>query len=322
MKTAKKSTGLVLGKFMPLTLGHQYLIDFARNYVDELILVIGIRETDPIPGKIRIQWLKEMYPGVQIIRVNDKNPEESHPKYWEIWKKTMSQALPYVPNYLFASEDYGVKLAEKLGMEYIPVDHARSIVPISASKVRENPMKYWQYIPQVVRPYFVKRVCVFGPESTGKSTLTKDLARHFKSVYCEEYARPFLEFKAKDIIYSDIEKIARGHQASESALEKQANKILFSDTDLLTTVICSEIYFGKYPKWIYKEAERKEYDLYLVTSPDVPWVEDAVRYFPKRKHFFNRCIAELKKRKRRYAVISGGWDERLQKAISEVEKIL
>lgn len=322
MKKGRK-TGLVLGKFLPPHLGHKYLIDFARNYVDELLLVVGTKPDDKIPGNVRVSWMKEMFPDVRVIQVNDRNPAASDPRYWETWEKTLRKSLPYIPNYFFASEDYGWKLSEILDMQYIPVDHHRRLVPISASKIWSNPLKYWKYIPDNVKPHFLKRVCIFGPESTGKTTLTRKLARYFKTVYCDEYARGLLEFSDGNVKYSDIAKIARGHRASEEALALQANKILFSDTDIITTIIWSKVLFGKVPSWIEREVKNRSYDLYLLLDIDVPWLKDNQRYLPnKRKWFMNLCIKELKKYGRKYVVISGGWDKRYKKAVGEVKKIL
>lgn len=319
----KRKTGLVLGKFLPPHMGHKYVIDFARNYVDELIIVVGIRPEDPIPGELRIAWMKEMFPDCQIIKVVDENPEENHPDFWKTWEKTLRKALPYIPEYFFASENYGWKLSEILGMTYIPVDHHRRLVPVSGSKIRENPMKYWKYIPEVVRPYFVKRVCIFGPESTGKTTLTRKLAKHFKTVFCDEYARGLLEFCHGDVKYNHIDTIARGHKASEEALARQSNKILFSDTDIITTIIWSRVLFKKVPAWLDGEVKNRKYDLYLLMDVDVPWVADEQRYLPtRRKWFLNLCIKELKKYKRNYVLVGGNWDERFNKSVSEVEKIL
>lgn len=321
----RMKTGLVLGRFIPPHLGHQYLIDFAQNYVDELLLIVGTRPDDLIVGELRLSWLKEMAPRARIIHVNDENPSEIHPRYWQIWEQTLRAALPYIPDYIFASEDYGWKLAELLGMQYIPVNHQRTLVPVSGTLLRSNPMQYWRYLPPVVRPYFVKRVCIHGPESTGKSTLAIDLARHFQTVFVEEYARGLLDFKNGQCDYEDIEKIARGHRASEEALARQANKVLFSDTGLITTIVWSNVLFGTCPAWIYEAADAMTYDLYLVTDIDVPWVDDNQRYFSdaaQRQEFLDLCIQALEERNHPYVMISGTWEERLAKAIQAVEGLL
>lgn len=318
------TTGLVLGRFLPPHLGHQYLIDFAQHYVDELLLVVGTRPTDVIPGELRLNWLKEMAPRARIIHVNDENPEETHPQYWQIWENTLRAALPFIPDYIFASEDYGWKLAELLEMEYIPVNHPRTLVPISATQIRADPLRYWHYLPPVVRPYYVKRVCIYGPESTGKSTLTIDLARHFETVYVEEYARGLLDFQnglCKDL--GDIERIARGHRASTLALARQAKRVLFCDTDLLTTTVWSNALFGTCPAWLYKAADAMSYDLYLVLDIDVPWVDDSQRFFKEeRQEFMNLCLQALEQRKHPYMLIRGTWEERFSQAVQAVEKLL
>jgi len=103
-------------------------------------------------------------------------------------------------------------------------------------------MKHWEFLPQAVRPYFVKRVCVFGPESTGKSTLARDLARHFGTVYAWEYARPMLDPQGGECRgVDDIVRIVRGQVATENALARQANRVLICDTDVLTSTIWSDV---------------------------------------------------------------------------------
>ena len=315
-------TGLVFGRFLVPHLGHQYLFDFAQNYADELWLIIVTRSTDPIAAELRLSWLKEMAPKAQIIQLNDENLAATQPDFGQAWEQTLRSTLPYVPDYLFASEEYGWTLAELLGMQYVPVNHAKTLVPISATLLRSDPMKYWQYLPPVVRPYFVKRVCIYGPESTGKTTLAIDLAQHYQTKFVEEYARGLLENKNGQCDYEDLEKIARGQRASEMALARQANRLLFSDTDLLTTTVWSNVLFGTCPEWLYEAANVMTYDLYLVTDIDVPWIDDNQRYlFDIRREFLDLCVQALEERNRPYVMISGTWEERFSKAVQAVEKL-
>ena len=324
-KYRENTTGMVLGKFMPPHMGHKYLIDFARNYVENLTVLVGTLISEPIPGDLRHRWVKELFPDVNVLHLTDENPQypEEHPDFWQIWHDSIRRLIPSGPDYVFASEDYGWKLAEILGAEFVPVDVGREIVPISGTAVRDNPYENWQYIPECVKPYFVKRVCIFGPESTGKSTLTKRLAEHFHTVYVSEYARIVIEANDGRCCIEDIEKIARGQIASEDALVRQANRLLFCDTDLLTTTIWSRELFGKCPKWVEESANERKYDLYLLLDVDVPWVDDIVRYLPEaRKSFFDECEAVLKKCQANYVVIAGSWSERFEKSCLEVEKLI
>jgi NadR type nicotinamide-nucleotide adenylyltransferase len=320
-----RTTGLIIGKFMPPHQGHKYLVDFARNYVDELTILMCSTTSESISGELRYKWMKEMFPDVKIVHVTDENPQESrdHPDFWNIWKDSIECALPEGADYLFASEDYGSKLADILNMKYIPVDPARQIVPVSGTMIRENPLENWKYIPEEVRSYFVKKVCVVGPESTGKSTLTKQLAKHFDTVYVSEYARTLLDKKDGICEYSDIEFIAIGQMASEDAIARQANKVMFCDTDLITTTIWSEILFGKCPDRIYAEADKRKYDLYLLLDVDVPFVSDKQRYGgTERQLTVEHCKKELESRGRKYIVINGSWKERFDKYVGEIEKVL
>ncbi|MBN1944520.1 MAG: AAA family ATPase [Bradymonadales bacterium] len=321
----KRGSGLILGKFLPPHLGHQYLVDFARAYVDRLTVVVGTLQSEPIDGSLRHRWMCEICPGATVIHLTDENPQqpEDHPDFWRIWQESLLRVVPERPDYLFASEPYGFRLAEVLGARYVPVDHARALVPVSSSAIRQDPMAYFDYLPAPVRPYFVRRICIVGPESTGKTVLARRLAEAYRTTWVAEYARPLLELKDNRCDPEDIERIARGHLASEAALARQANRVIFCDTDLMTTTFWSDLLFGSCPGWIRREARRQRYCLTLLTDADAPWVDDPQRYFPERRaEFFERCRRELEALGRRYTVIGGSWDERYAAACRAVDAVI
>jgi NadR type nicotinamide-nucleotide adenylyltransferase len=131
-----------------------------------------------------------------------------------------------------------------------------------------------------------------------------------------------LEAQAGRIGLEDIELIARGQQASEDALAREANRILFCDTDLLATRVWSETLFGSCPDWIATAARERRYPLTLLCDVDVPFVPDPVRYLPNaRQAFFERAEAALRASDRRYVRISGDWESRFQTAVSAVESL-
>jgi NadR type nicotinamide-nucleotide adenylyltransferase len=184
-------------------------------------------------------------------------------------------------------------------------------------------MANWDYLARCVRPYFAKRVCVFGPESTGKSTLTRRLADHFRTTFVPEYARTLLEFQCGAVTASDMEPIARGQAASEEALARSARRVLLCDTDALTTVIWSEALFGSAPEYVRALAANRTYDLTLLCDVDVPWVADPVRYRPAdRDQFFSRCRAAFEEHRRPYVVIRGDWESRFRSAVAAVEGVI
>lgn len=316
---------MILGKFMPPHAGHVYCIEFARRFVDRLTVLVCSIEAEPIPGAMRFEWVKELFPECDVIHVTDENPQEpsDHEDFWPIWKETIRRRLPTGPDYVFASEEYGQPLAELLESKFIPVDIGREVVPISGTEIRERPLMHWNYLPVPVKPYYVKRVSIFGPESTGKTTLARRLAQHFQTVWVPEFARGLLDLKGGHCDVEDIPLIARGQRAATEALARQANRVLFCDTDVTTTTIWSDVLFATIPDWIAEEAVRESFDLTLLLDVDVPWVDDEQRFLPHlRQEFFARCEAALIENGRRYHVIRGDWDQRFEEAVALVSRLL
>lgn len=317
------TTGMLLGKFLPPHLGHVFLGEFAARYADRLTVVVCSLNREPIPGEVRFRWMRELFPFENVVHLTDELPQEpaEHPDFWNLWRTALQRVLPTKPDFVFASEQYGWRLAEELGACFVPVNIARDAVPVSGTAIRTDPATNWPFIPRCVRPYFVKRVCVFGPESTGKTTLCRKLADHFRTAWVPEYARTLLEARVGEVRFEDMEMIVRGQIASEEALARNANRVLFTDTDPLATLIWSDVLFGRISEVVNAAATRAA-DLYLLCAPDVPWVADAVRYLPDGgRAFFERCERELRARGRNYVVIRGSWEERFAAAVAEVGRI-
>lgn len=317
--------GMVLGKFLPPHRGHQYLVDVARGYADDLTVVVGTLAKEPIPGALRFAWMQELFPRCRVVHLTDENPQDpsEHPDFWKIWRTSLLRVLPHPIDVVFASESYGHKLAEVLGARFIPVDPGRATVPVSGTAIRQDPMGHWAWLPTCVRPYFVRRVAVVGAESTGKTTLANALARRFSTVCAPEFARTYLESRGGRIEAADIEVIARGQQAVEEAAARQAHQLLFCDTELFTTELWSQLLFGVVPPGVAEAARRRRYDLVLVTDPEVPFEPDPVRYRPEeRRAFFHRLQSTLDVAGVAYHVVRGDPEVRLAQAARHVEPLL
>lgn len=317
--------GLILGKFLPPHAGHEYLVRFGREFVERLTVLVCSLRREPIPGELRYGWMRELFPDVRVRHVTDDVPQEpsEHPQFWDIWRELVLREADGPIDYIFASETYGRRLAAEVGATFVPVDVERTQVPVSGTAIRTRPLANWSYLPECVRPYFVKRVCLFGPESTGKSTLARDLAARFQTQYVAEFARGWLDPKQGVCEAADIPIIARGQMAAEDALARRANRVLFCDTDPLLTTVWSDVLFGGCPEWIRAAAHARRYDLYLLTDVDVPWVDDAQRYLPhRRREFFERCQSLLVAQGRPFHVVRGTRDERFRSATAAVERLL
>jgi HTH-type transcriptional regulator, transcriptional repressor of NAD biosynthesis genes len=312
-----RGQGVIFGRFLPPHRGHQYLVDFARGFTPDLSLFLRVSEADPISGEVRQGWLRELFPGVAVVPVPDEDPSADGPR--EDWAALVRQRVGR-PDYLFASEAYGPDLAERLGAAYIPVDPERRVVPVSGAQVRADPWSHWDDLPPCVRPHYLRRVSLIGPESTGKSTLARQLAEHYGTVAAEEYARVFSGAWGSDWVPEDTQAIALGQLAAEDALARRANRLLFCDTDLLQVRLWSERLFGMSPDWIREEAARRSPDLTLVMEPDVPFVGPPGRDRPEeRRAFLDRCLSELASLGRPFVRITGAWPERLARALAAVD---
>lgn len=307
-------------------MGHVALVDFARRFAERLTVLVCSVEREPIPGTLRYGWMRELFESdvVRVVHVTEEVPQEpaDDPDFWPIWKALIQRHVDEPLDAVFASEDYGQRLAQELNARFYPVDPHRQIVPTSGTAVRQAPMTHWGMLPDVVRSYFVKRVCVFGPESTGKSTLTRDLAQHYHTSYAPEYARTLLDPKQGQCDAEDLPGIVHGQIALEEAAARQANRVVFCDTDPLTTTIWCDVMFGHCPQWIRDAADRQRYDLTLLLDVDVPWVDDEQRCLPhRREEFLQRCVEALDRHGRPYQMIHGTWNERFAEATSLVDQL-
>ena len=172
------------------------------------------------------------------------------------------------------------------------------------------------------------KVVLFGPESTGKTTLSNQLARHYNTVWAPEFARDYLQDKwnneRKTCENSDLIPIAIGQMKLENELAKKADKVLICDTDLLETKVYSEEYYGGFVDPLLDEAAKENtYDLYLLTYIDTPWEADDLRDRPEqRKEMFDAFERALIKHNRPYILLKGNKQKRLKAAIKAIDKLL
>lgn len=325
--------GLVLGKFMPPQMGHLYLINSAAEKCERTYVMICSTDKQPIKGELRYEWLREIYkdrPNVRIIWHHDDSPDYPHECnsvdefYNDHWVPNVYSHVKQL-DVVFTSEEYGDEFARYLGIKHVQVDQPRSHYAVSGTAVREEPYKNWRYIPNVVKPYFTKKVVILGPESTGKSTLIKKLAHHYCTDFVEEYGRIYTERTGTtNLQLADFVNICKGHQQAIKEKLQNGNKVIFVDTEAIITKTFAEMYLDK---WVFKGdldkfIEKQEFDLYLLMDIDVPWVDDGTRDFPhEREKHFNLIKAELESRGIPYILISGNYDERFKKAIKEVNKL-
>ncbi|MBG9376899.1 AAA family ATPase [Panacibacter sp. DH6] len=317
--------GLVIGKFMPLHHGHIALINYAAERCDELIVSMSYTHYDAINPQLRFSWLQHIFSSNLFIKcylIKDDFDNENLPLYerTKLWAKRIQQVYPPI-SYVFSSESYGEPFAESLAATHIPFDVTRALVPVSATLIRTKPFTYWNFIPDIVRPYFVKKICFFGPESTGKTYMASRMSAIFNTQWVSEAARAMLT--SNEFTKTDIIKIATKQFQDYQTKLLTANKFLFCDTDVITTQIYSQHYLGEVPAELLNIELQTPYDIYFLMNIDVPWIADYIRDFGDRRNIMMEIFtAQLDKRKILCKVVSGSYAEREQQVIHTLNEML
>jgi NadR type nicotinamide-nucleotide adenylyltransferase len=332
--------GLVVGKFCPLHLGHELLIQRAMDGCEELLVVSYTKPEFPgLEPARRERWLRAQFPQAHIVVLDDARlaalcaargvparalphndadgDDHRHFMGWLCWT-----VLDLPVDAVFSSEEYGPGFAQVLERHYaagavahVSVDQARTLVPVSGTLVRQDPHAHSAFLSPVVRADFVTRVCVLGGESSGKTTLTQALAAHFETAWVAEYGRELWESQDGVLAYDDLLKIGREQLRREAAAAGQARRWLFCDTSPMTTYFYCVEMFGRAEQELARLAEHR-YDLVLLCAPDFPFIQDGTRRdgdFRARQHAWYE--AELARRGIAYVNVSGTVAGRVGQAV-------
>lgn len=348
--------GVIIGRFMPPHAGHQYLVDFGRNMCDRLTVLVCTLSAEPIPGELRYRWMQELFPDVHMVHITEEIPEASKdsPTAIPIWADTVRAYLQAPPTYVFASEDYGAALAAELGARFVPVDPARRQFPVSATMIRENPFANWDYIPEPVRPYFLRRVSVVEPGGGGAGaasaggtgaaggtggagapgrnagpSLAQRLAAHYHTLYVSDYGA-FWEHTMGEIGPDELPLVQAAQQAVEDSLARRATRVLFCESDTMQIAVSRGLEAGSGgggatgagDAGAEAAGRSRGHDLtLLVEAPGraAGTTPDAAG----EPSFLDRMEAELRRRGERFARIGATSEhELLDRAVTEVERVL
>lgn len=171
------------------------------------------------------------------------------------------------------------------------------------------------------------KIVIIGPESTGKSTLCKQLAGHFNTIWVEEYAREYLLKNGTNYTFENLLDIAKGQIDLEDrkfAIAATDKSKMFIDTDMHVMKVWCEYVFEKCHHWILNRIAERKYDLYLLCNIDLPWVKDELREYPdlaSRQKLYHHYKDILINQRVPWVEISGDYDERFTKAITEIERM-
>ena len=330
----KYKNALVLGKFFPSHIGHLHLINTAIENSEIVHVMVCHNNTQCIPGDIRFNSLKETYENNSnvIVYSCDDIGLPQHENECKTLDEFYGYWVPFVYKYIdkldviFTSENYGDDFARYLGINHFLVDKNRIKYNISGTSIRKYPFKNWDFIIESMKPFFVKRIVLMGPESVGKSVLTEKLSNYYNTNFVEEYGRTVYEQNGNSVTIDDFITISEGRQKLEDEYIKSSNKLLFCDTEDITTYIFSKMFYPneykKIEEWFLNKMNKKKYDLYILLKPDCDAIQDNSRCFlDERLNHYEVIKSELINRDCCFVEVGGNWENRFNESINIIDNM-
>jgi NadR type nicotinamide-nucleotide adenylyltransferase len=322
MKTHR--IGVMVGKFLPLTKGHEVMIDFARSQLDELIIIVSSNDSSAsskgMPSLCeRAVIIDGKYGGnnVSVIAVTDTigDPKSydlhgtsTDEDFWNKWVEVFSEFAPDATHFV-SSDRYGKEAARRLGLKWMPVDPDRQVIDISATKVRDanssmftclGGTKAFRNISDSFKPILAKKFVVVGAESSGKSTVVADLARRFGTSYAPEYGRILSEARDNDLDADDFDDIVSGQHVLNDAAAIASDGIYFVDTEAFTTYLYATVYGVQPSDRIFQMARQETCAGVIFIPPVLNWVDDGTRVMAgsaERQKFYDELVILFEKHK-------------------------
>ena len=333
--------GMYGGAFDPPHLGHFNCIIRAASMCKELYIVLSYsRERDRIPMEYRYRWIFNSFQHmnhVHLLLLEDSEKSKEDYDSQDLWTDGRDFVLSEIGkniDVVFCGSDY--KGTERYEQLYnCPVIYfEREEFPYSSSEIIEEPFRFWKAIPSIARPYFVKKVLLIGGESTGKSTLARNLALAYNTNYLPETGRDVCDYAGgieELMIEEDFHEILLKHKLREMEAVKESNRLLFVDTDALTTKFFLHFLFSD--REILKRNDAladaicaiSRFDLILFLEPTVAFVQDGTRnekLLEDREGYSQQIKALFDGQGLKYHCLDGDYEQRFCTACEIINRTL
>ena len=327
--------GMYGGSFSPLHMGHLDCILQAANLCEKLYVVLSIgNNREEIDSRIRYRWLYQLTKHIGNVKIlmleDDADTKEDYTEAcWYSDAEKVKRQIGGKIDIVFCGSDYD----ENSFWKKCYPDSELYIFPrneISSTAIRIDPYGHWDWLPNIVKPYYAKKVLLMGGESTGKSTLTINLAHRFNTNYIEEAGREISERSGTDLLMlsEDFTEILLQQKLNEIKALEYSNKVLFIDTDALVTQFYMN--FLEDPQIEKNKAlsdaidALNSYDLILFLEPDVAFVQDGDRsevIHADREKYSSQIKSLLLRHGKNFVSIGGSYQERYEIAVKKVSQL-
>jgi HTH-type transcriptional repressor of NAD biosynthesis genes len=320
------SVGFVFGKFFPFHKGHEALISHALSLCSSVYVLVCVSDREHIPESSRVRWLSDYYRdnlavvvrGITYSESELPNTSVADREVSRVWSGLFQQILPPV-DVVFTGEAYGDYVAEYMGIRHVRVARDNGV---SATAIRDDLMKHWGDINSTCQRDLVRRVSIVGTESTGKSTLTAALARHFNTVCVQEAGRDLVAH-TEQCTFEDLFLIAHEHARRIDVALASARLLLFVDTDLYTTKSYARFLFGKDLAVAPSISALNRADLRLYLDSSAVYVQDGTRLSLDSRNALDRSHQDvLDAAGEPYVVLSGSYEQRFQQAVALCSQLI
>ncbi len=333
--------GMYGGSFDPLHVGHIHDMIKAAALCERLYIVISwCQGRESTPKELRYRWVLNCtnhLPNVSILLIEDDAVSKdvyNTDHYWEKGAADIKAAIREPIDAVFCGSDYrGTNRFESLyGPESDVIYFDREEVPISSTEIRDWAVTHWDYIPEVCKPYYAKKVLILGGESTGKSTLVQNLALAYNTNYVSEVGRDTCAYAGGEAFMNagDLyENLLRQRVNVMDAL-KRTNRVLFVDTDAITTLFYAHFLLSnqeeieKCTKLAEAIHEITEWDLVVFLEPTVAFVQDGTRnetIAADRERYSQQIKELLDANQVSYTCVSGDYYERFTQVKTLLQNI-
>lgn len=317
----------IFGKFLPFHKGHEAMINFAFTKCDFLTVLVCCSDTESIPASTRQKWIEKTFEKETKIEIKSYNYLESElpntsvssQDVSRIWSEKFKTIFPDY-SLVITSEDYGNYVASFMKIKHIAFDIPKQLIPVSATAIRNDIFTNWKFLPDSVKPYFAIKVVVLGTESTGKTTLTEQLANYFTCNYVKEAGRDLIA-NSNSFEFDNLYLVATEHakRIDKAVLDK--SPLIIIDTDIHTTKSYANFIFNKSLEVENNIYNSNKADISLYLNNDVEYVQDGTRLSEYDRNLLDLSHRQvLQQHNIEITEITGNWEQRFDKAVRIIKQ--